>query len=72
MSSLPLETSRFVCLFIQRFLSFFAAIGEALIIARQRQVNYEIAKILYRTREYPNESFDYILKMLNEGSAKKL
>jgi|FLOH01.1.fsa_nt_gi hypothetical protein len=67
MSALALETSRFAYLLVQHIYSFFGAIANYVASARQQQANYEIAKILYNSGDYRNESFEYILKMINEG-----
>lgn len=72
MSALALETSRFAYLFVQRITAFFESIFKGVAYARQLQANYEIAKIMYNSGEYRNESFDYILKMVNEGRVNEL
>ena len=43
----------------------FRNFGEALVIARQEQANFEIAKLM--KSEYPNESFDYVLRLVRAG-----
>lgn len=44
---------------------FFRNVLEGIMEARQLQANYEIAKLLQK--EFPNESIDYIFKLVNEG-----
>lgn len=44
---------------------FLKNVMEGIMEARQLRANYEIAKLLQK--EFPNESIDYIFRMVNEG-----
>lgn len=72
MSALALETSRFFYVTIKSVYSFFEILLEAIVLARQEQANFEVAKMLYYSGEYRNESFDYILRLVREGNLDEL
>lgn len=72
MSALALETSRFFYVTIKSVHSFFEILLEAIVLARQEQANFEVAKMLYYSSEYRNESFDYILRLVREGNLDEL
>jgi len=41
-----------------------------MIEARQKQADYQVARFLQR--EYPNESYDYLLKVVQNGNIEEL
>ena len=72
MSTLTLETSRFFYIVINSIHSFFKIILEAIVLARQEQANFEVAKLLHQSGEFRSETFDYILKLVREGRVDEL
>jgi hypothetical protein len=50
--------------------SFFRSLFEAFLIGRQAKANYEVARMLHR--EFPGESFDYVLRAVVEGKIEEL
>lgn len=50
--------------------NFLSRILNSLIESRARSAEYEIARMLHR--EYPGESFDFVLQMVRQGRAGEL
>jgi len=53
--------------YLQRVLS---NLWHRMIEARQKQADYQVARFLQR--EYPNESYDYLLKKVQTGTVGEL
>lgn len=73
MTQLELEMSRGaykVAFIFEGIFSFFGKVGRAIIKARQDKANRMIADLM--RYEYPNESYAYILRLVEEGRINEL
>jgi hypothetical protein len=70
MTAIALEAQSFLTKILESIYDSLKSFGKAIVIARQLQANYEVAKMLQR--EYPNESFDYVFKMVQACSIEGL